>query len=102
MTSISVTLGIEKTFDLRRLLSQNGFVMLLKDKITCTYSLIKEDYASEERVPLETIGRTNDFVYICLYNDKNVPSQCIFKALELGASQRIVHEYTLKHVSDQN
>ena len=87
---------LEESFEIRRLLYNNGFTIILMHKYTLERVKFKEDYQGEgdHYIPLHK----NNYIYNCIYNScGGFPGQEVFKELEINPS---VESYKLEHRKD--
>ena len=70
--TIEIKVRHEESSKLRRLLSKHRFIIYVVNPLTNDLSFFDE----------KVLSYNNGFYYSCIYNEENLPSQEIFKAIE--------------------
>ena len=90
MVKIMVVLKTTGSFEIRKALNKEDFVVILYDTIRNTPDLMKEDYEKEEKLPFEILSREKEFEYHCLYNGDELPSQKVLKQIKQAKDKDLV------------
>lgn len=99
MVIVFAILRTSHTYELRKLLSQNGFRIYLQNVKENIPEDIKENYNLPETIPSSVQDESNNFVYYCIYNNsKEFPPQEeeVRKALRNGKARGIVVQYSFE------
>ena len=91
MYIVSVKLSLD-SFETRKLLSENDFVIFLFDSLNGQLALVNEEYDALEGIEFLYFDTNNTLSFYCLYNGPYSPSQQIFRRLEEDAS---IMEFTI-------
>ena len=91
---VHVCLSIKGSFDIRKLLHQNGFAIYLENRYTLKIRELIEDYEDESRNLLPLLDEQT-YVFRCVYNSPfGYPEQEVFLTL---MSRNEVESYTIEH-----
>jgi hypothetical protein len=76
---VAIFLGIRNTFDLRKLLHQNGFTIYIFNRLSGEISKVLENYETEEKI----LRLDSSFYqFQCVFNSlSDFPNQEVFKAI---------------------
>ncbi len=90
MVKIMVVLNTKGSFEIRKTLNKEDFVVILYDTIRNIPELVKENYEKEEEIPFEILSREKEFEYHCLYNGDELPPQKILKLIKKAKEKDLV------------
>ncbi|MBR2994930.1 hypothetical protein IKF32_03410 [Candidatus Saccharibacteria bacterium] len=83
MIIVKVKLSKDKSFEMRKLLSANNFIICLVNSVTNDIVVLDENYDVENIIYMDEC-----LSFVCIYNGMTLPSQEVFKAFTEDESVR--------------